>query len=286
MLKIMAALAFVLAGALPAAAQCMLPLDSLFWEQCRQPQGVQPPATVPYSNPGQDDDDGVAAPPTQVAPRYIPRQIQPTIVQPQPRQYGVPVQQAALPVQRQSSNYFDPIDIAEPTTVGANTIVVNLAGRYLTLYGEEVTELRGRSLPASDGVVWRKGTRYSIGVGKDGFRAATLGEYTVGRKQVNPPWYPPNEMIGRDPRTHHLDRDPANGRLYKASGDPTNPLGTRAMYLIKPDGVDSLFRIHGTIEPWTIGTNVSSGCFRMMPKDVEMLYEQVRVGTKVMVKQS
>lgn len=108
-------------------------------------------------------------------------------------------------------------------------------------------------------------TRYGVGVGRDGF--GWSGVKAVSAKKEWPDWRPPEEMLKRQP---DLPR-------YMAGG-PNNPLGARALYL-----GDSLYRIHGSNEPWTIGQAVSSGCFRMRNEDVIELYERVKVGTKVVV---
>ena len=107
--------------------------------------------------------------------------------------------------------------------------------------------------------------RYGIGVGRDGFRWS--GVQTITKKAEWPDWTPPEEMIARQP---YLPRFMAGG--------PTNPLGARAMYL-----GSTLYRIHGSNEPWTIGQNVSSGCIRMRNADVVDLYSRVKVGAKVLV---
>ena len=107
--------------------------------------------------------------------------------------------------------------------------------------------------------------RYGIGVGRPGF--AWSGVKTVSRKAEWPDWTPPREMLLRRP---DLPRHMAGG--------PANPLGARALYL-----GSSLYRIHGTNEPYTIGTNVSSGCIRMMNEDVVDLYGRVGVGARVIV---
>ncbi|MFO1133685.1 MAG: L,D-transpeptidase [Rhodoblastus sp.] len=107
--------------------------------------------------------------------------------------------------------------------------------------------------------------RYGIGVGRPGFTWS--GVKSITRKAEWPDWTPPPEMLKRRPDlpTH-------------MAGGPENPLGARALYL-----GSSLYRIHGTNEPYTIGQNVSSGCIRMMNHDVEDLYGRVKVGTKVVV---
>jgi lipoprotein-anchoring transpeptidase ErfK/SrfK len=107
--------------------------------------------------------------------------------------------------------------------------------------------------------------RYGIGVGRPGFTWS--GEHKVTAKKEWPDWIPPEEMLQRQP---NLPR-------YMPGG-PTNPLGARALYL-----GSTLYRIHGSNEPWTIGHNVSSGCIRMRNADVIDLYERVRVGARVIV---
>ena len=107
--------------------------------------------------------------------------------------------------------------------------------------------------------------RYGIGVGRDGFTWS--GVQTVTKKAEWPDWTPPPEMIARQP---YLPR-------YMAGG-PGNPLGARAMYL-----GGTIYRIHGTNAPHTIGTHVSSGCLRLTNEDVTDLYSRVNVGTKVIV---
>ncbi|NTG49558.1 L,D-transpeptidase [Agrobacterium rhizogenes] len=115
--------------------------------------------------------------------------------------------------------------------------------------------------------------RYGIGVGRDGF--GWSGVVKVGRKAEWPGWTPPPEMIAREAKKGH--KLPA----YQEGGED-NPLGARAMYLYR-NGNDTAFRIHGTNQPWSIGLNMSSGCIRMMNKDVTDLYERVPIGTKVIV---
>ncbi len=111
-----------------------------------------------------------------------------------------------------------------------------------------------------------RAVRYGIGVGRPGF--SWSGVKTISRKAQWPGWTPPTEMLARRPDLpRHMD------------GGQANPLGARALYL-----GSSLYRIHGTNEPYTIGTNVSSGCIRMMNADVVDLYDRVDVGTKVIVR--
>lgn len=131
----------------------------------------------------------------------------------------------------------------------AGTIIINTSRRYLYLV-------------LGDG----KAKRYGIGVGRDGFRWS--GTEKISRKKEWPGWTPPAEMRAREP----------NLPKYMKGG-PDNPLGARAMYL-----GSTLYRIHGTAQPWTVGTNVSSGCIRLRNQDVEDLYAKVKIGAKVIVK--
>jgi lipoprotein-anchoring transpeptidase ErfK/SrfK len=110
-----------------------------------------------------------------------------------------------------------------------------------------------------------KAMRYGIGVGRPGFTWS--GVHAVSGKKEWPDWVPPDEMIQRQPYLPHF-----------VAGGPNNPLGARALYL-----GSTLYRIHGSNEPWTIGQNVSSGCIRMRNADVIDLYDRVKVGTKVVV---
>jgi lipoprotein-anchoring transpeptidase ErfK/SrfK len=130
----------------------------------------------------------------------------------------------------------------------AGTIIIDTPHRFLYLV-------------QGDG----KAVRYGIGVGRPGFTWS--GVKTISAKREWPDWRPPGEMLKRRPDLPH----------YMAGG-PENPLGARAMYL-----GSSLYRIHGSNEPWTIGTQVSSGCIRMRNEDVIDLYGRVKVGTKVVV---
>jgi lipoprotein-anchoring transpeptidase ErfK/SrfK len=110
-----------------------------------------------------------------------------------------------------------------------------------------------------------RAVRYGIGVGRDGFRWS--GTQNVARKAEWPDWNPPAQMIARQP---YLPRFMAGG--------PSNPMGARALYL-----GNSIYRIHGTNAPSTIGGRVSSGCIRMLNDDVVDLYQRVKVGTRVVV---
>ena len=115
--------------------------------------------------------------------------------------------------------------------------------------------------------------RYGVGVGKAGL--AFRGTARIGRKAEWPSWRPTDNMIRREPRKY--------ARYAKGvPGGLTNPLGARALYLYRGNR-DTMFRIHGTTEPWSIGRSVSNGCIRMINDHVIDLYERVPIGTRVVV---
>jgi lipoprotein-anchoring transpeptidase ErfK/SrfK len=152
-------------------------------------------------------------------------------------------------------------DVAYSTSEPAGSIVVDPHAHYLYF-----VQGGGRA------------TRYGVGVGKEGFLWSGVAK--INSKQEWPDWYPPPEMIERDPSIKSRVGKLQSG--IGVPGGPHNPLGARAMYLWK-DNKDTLFRIHGTLEPWTIGKNVSSGCIRMVNQDAIDLYSRVAVGTVVKV---
>ena len=115
--------------------------------------------------------------------------------------------------------------------------------------------------------------RYGVAVGAEGRTFSGVAE--VGRKAKWPRWTPTQDMIAREPEKYAKH---AGGM----AGGPDNPLGARALYLYQ-NGNDTLFRIHGTPQPWTIGQSVSSGCIRMVNAHVEHLYDKVPVGATVRV---
>lgn len=148
-------------------------------------------------------------------------------------------------------------EVAYPTRYQPGTIVVDPNERFAYL-----VMANGRAL------------RYGVGVGREeGFNFR--GEGVVARKASWPGWTPTPAMIAREPERY----GPYAGGL---PGGPTNPLGPRALYLYK-DGRDTYYRLHGTTEPWTIGTQVSSGCVRFINQDIIDLYRRVPTGTRVIV---
>lgn len=148
-------------------------------------------------------------------------------------------------------------EVAYDTAERPGTIVVNPNERHLYL-------VQGGG----------KAMRYGVGVGREeSFNFQ--GEATIARKAEWPDWRPTPEMIAREPERYGPYRD-------GMPGGEDNPLGPRALYLYR-DGKDTYYRLHGTLEPWTIGSMVSSGCVRLINQDVIDLYQRVPVGTKVVV---
>ena len=146
---------------------------------------------------------------------------------------------------RQMVKYFSP----EPP----GTVVVDTSNHFLYWVWENNTALR-----------------YGVGVGREGFK--WYGRARIDRKALWPRWVPPPEMLKRQPDLPRLVE----------GGAANNPLGPRALYLYR-DGSDLGYRLHGTLEPWSIGRDVSSGCIRMFPEDIIDLYQRCPKGTAVLV---
>ena len=161
---------------------------------------------------------------------------------------GRPRHGLALQASQHVSSVFLRQVVTYQTGERSGTIVVDTQAHFLYLVLGD-----GRAL------------RYGIGVARDGFE--WNGTHRVTRKAEWPSWTPPAEMRRRQP-----------GLPTFMEGGPNNPMGARALYL-----GSTLYRIHGTVEPWTIGTNVSSGCIRMTNEDVIDLYTRVQLNTKVVV---
>jgi len=123
-----------------------------------------------------------------------------------------------------------------------------------------------------------RATRYGVGVGREGF--GWSGSARINMKRDWPDWVPPREMVERDPEIRAKLEMTSRGLGVR--GGPNSPLGARAMYLFA-DGRDLGYRIHGTLEPGTVGTNVSSGCIRMINQDIVHLYTRAAIGTPVRV---
>lgn len=119
-----------------------------------------------------------------------------------------------------------------------------------------------------------EGMQYSVGVGRGSLYES--GVFTVGAKKEWPSWTPTDDMIDRDPDQYAQWAD-------GMPGGPENPLGARALYLFNEAGADTFLRIHGTPEPWTIGSAVSNGCVRLANQDISELYELVEIGAPVLL---
>jgi lipoprotein-anchoring transpeptidase ErfK/SrfK len=210
-----------------------------------------PPVQPPPPSTGRGFLESIFGGPTIPAHAYSPAQPE---YQPAPPPPVVNQQQAYAPSSQGNMASY-PIDpkydrqvVDYRSSEAPGTIVIDTPNKFLYL-----VEGGGKAL------------RYGIGVGRPGFTWA--GVKTISAKREWPDWRPPDDMLQRRP---DLPR-------YMPGGID-NPLGARAMYL-----GSTLYRIHGSNEPWTIGTNVSSGCIRMRNDDVSDLYNRVKIGTKVVV---
>lgn len=186
-----------------------------------------------------------AAPKRQQKPKAVYRQVS------QQRPATNPV--AAQRKKQQIDGIYLPQSVAYSGKEQPGTIVIDTAKRFLYL-----VQPGGQA------------RRYGVGVGKQGF--SWKGSQRISRKAEWPTWTPPREMIARERK---------KGRILPArmQGGVNNPLGARALYL-----GSTLYRIHGTNQPWTIGKALSSGCIRMRNEDVTDLYDRVPVGTRVVVR--
>jgi lipoprotein-anchoring transpeptidase ErfK/SrfK len=207
------------------------------------PAQGQPPDQGPMANAAPSAGQDALRPPGAIGPAAAP-------------QPGAPVVTASLPPEDQPETGTPqelPANLKRQlvdyrTKEPAGTIVIDTPNTYLYLV------LGGG-----------KALRYGIGVGREGFTWA--GTERISRMKEWPDWFPPAEMIERQP---YLPRMMAGG--------PGNPLGARALYL-----GNTLYRIHGTNQPSTIGKTVSSGCIRLLNQDIEDLFSRVQVGTRVVV---
>jgi lipoprotein-anchoring transpeptidase ErfK/SrfK len=165
------------------------------------------------------------------------------------------------PALREADHAFARKEVTYPTPEPPGTVIVDPGNHFLYL-----VQGGGNAL------------RYGVGVGAEGF--VWSGRATINAKQEWPEWYPPAEMLVRKPQLKQYMTQLDRG--LGMPGGPNNPLGARALYLWQGNR-DTLYRIHGTNEPWTIGQNVSSGCIRLTNDDVADLYNRTPVGTKVIV---
>lgn len=220
------------------------------------PVSVSPDLSAPWVAQLQGQPARIKAVPQtqQPVPRVAARQKQRTKSSYRQVSYQRP---AANPATTVRKHQIDPAYLPQTVFYSGNerpgTIVIDTGKRFLYLV-------------QSDG----KAMRYGVGVGKQGF--SWKGSQRISRKAEWPTWTPPKTMIARERK---------KGRILPArmQGGINNPLGARALYL-----GSTLYRIHGTNQPWTIGKAMSSGCIRMRNEDVTDLYERVPVGTKVVVR--
>lgn len=165
-----------------------------------------------------------------------------------------------IPIPAVNTHYIDRNmlrqEVAYDAAIEPNTLIVHTKERYLY-------HIHSFGLA----------TRYGIGVGRAGFDWSGFGY--IGRKAVWPTWTPTPAMIRRDPHLREMSFPMKPGLL--------NPLGARALY-IYADGRDTLYRLHGTADPASIGQAVSSGCIRLLNQDVIHLFERTRIGTRILVK--
>ncbi len=185
-----------------------------------------------------------------------------------------------------SEQYFNPDLLPPPESPIDYPIEEIPARRIRRKFRRQMVDFEGMEEPGSIVVdpdarflyhvlAYGSAVRYGVGVGRAGF--AWAGDAKVGLKRRWPRWVPPREMVDRDPRA----REWINGQ----PGGPDNPLGARALYLYA-NNQDTLYRIHGTNEPQSIGKAMSSGCIRMLNQDIAELYDNVIVGTPVIVRPS
>jgi lipoprotein-anchoring transpeptidase ErfK/SrfK len=197
-------------------------------------------------------------------PEYYPQPVHPGLDRQHAALYGPvagePFPVPAVPLSQIDATYLRRA-VHYPVNEAAGTVIIDPQNRFLYLVMGG-----GRAV------------RYGIGVGRQGFEWS--GVATIRDKQEWPDWYPPKEMLQRQPELMKQMHALRSG--IGMAGGPRNPLGARAMYLWQGNK-DTLYRIHGTNEPWTIGRSVSSGCIRMLNQDVIDLYERTPLGAKVVV---
>lgn len=173
----------------------------------------------------------------------------------------------AIPVERINPRFIRQM-VDDPTGEAPGTIVVDTGNHFLYL-----VQPYGRAM------------RYGVGLGRAGFDWAGRG--VIEWKQEWPRWFPPDEMIDRQPELEdYRARQVPGTNRWEGGMQPGlgNPLGARALYIYQ-DGRDTLYRIHGSPEWWSIGTSVSSGCVRMINQDVIDLYDRVPEQAPILVRQ-
>ena len=172
----------------------------------------------------------------------------------------------AVPINEIDPRYYRQV-VPDPTGELPGTVVVDTANHFLYLV------LNGG-----------QAIRYGVGLGRQGFEWSGRG--VIQWKQRWPRWFPPNEMIDRQPELEkYRARQVSGTNIWEGGMEPgvTNPLGARALYIYQ-DGKDTLFRLHGSPEWWSIGKSVSSGCVRLIHQDIIDLYDRVPDGTPMVVR--
>ncbi len=170
-----------------------------------------------------------------------------------------------VPIEKIDPRYYRQI-VTDPTGEKPGTVVVDTASHFLYL-----VEYRGQAI------------RYGVGLGRQGFEWSGRG--VIEWKQKWPRWFPPDEMIDRRPDLEkYRARQVAGTNQWEGGMQPgvMNPLGARALYIYQ-NGKDTLYRVHGSPEWWSIGKSVSSGCVRLMNQDIIDLYERVPEGAPLVV---
>jgi lipoprotein-anchoring transpeptidase ErfK/SrfK len=278
MYKSVLVVCFTLISSAVSAQDCFLFLCSPRMEPQVQP--VEPPEPRYYPRPYEPPvvRQYPAEPQYPVERQYPPERQYPGERQyPAERQYPVDRQYAALygpvagepfpvpavPLSVINPNYLRRV-VSYPSNEPPGTIIIDPQNHYLYL-----VQGGGQAI------------RYGVGVGRQGF--GWTGVANIRDKQAWPDWYPPKEMIQRQPELRRQLSQLRSG--IGVAGGPGNPLGARALYLWA-GGKDTLYRIHGTNEPHTIGQSVSSGCIRMLNQDVIDLYQRTPAGAKVVVLQA
>jgi lipoprotein-anchoring transpeptidase ErfK/SrfK len=268
--KLQRIVVWAIAGSLMAASLCAgMPnasaqsCDDRYPSSCRgfgnpqAPQPVAPQIIAPYG--AQEPEPFMPA-----TPRALARPADPAILGSYAGLYagvgGEPFPIPAVDLSRIGSQFLRRT-VAYPTSEPPGTIVIDPASHFLYL--------------VQDG---GQAIRYGVGVGREGFGWSGIANVRVKREW--PDWYPPKEMIARQPELRRQLAELQSG--IGLPGGQGNPLGARALYLWQGNK-DTLYRIHGTVEPWTIGSSVSSGCIRMINQDVIDLYQRAPVNAKVVV---
>jgi lipoprotein-anchoring transpeptidase ErfK/SrfK len=259
------ALSVLLTAALIACSASAQDCDERYDRRC-QSYGLPPPPIFPWM-------------------LFQPREIAPNPPRTSP---GAPTRPGdiAPPVSRGSGAYSElyaevagepfPIPAVRLSEIGPQYLRATVIYRTGEVPGTIVIDPQNHYLYFVEG--GGQAIRYGVGVGREGF--GWSGVATIHDKQAWPDWYPPKEMIARQPELRRQMSDLEGG--LGMPGGPGNPLGSRAMYLWQGNK-DTLYRIHGTVEPWTIGKSVSSGCIRMINQDVIDLYMRAPLGARVLV---